>query len=135
KNALAALDAGHAPTVPYQRPPRPEGEERRDRPPRPERAPRPEGEPKEGASQARPPREPRALQPEGEARPPREPRAEGESRPPRELRPEGETGPEGERRRSRGGRNRKRGPKPEGSATGTAGETPAAPDAPTASAE
>ncbi|WP_460557771.1 DEAD/DEAH box helicase, partial [Hymenobacter daeguensis] len=44
KNALAALDAGHAPAVPYQRPPRPEGEERRDRGPRPERTPRPEGE-------------------------------------------------------------------------------------------
>jgi len=54
KNALAALDAGIAPAVPYQRPPRPEGEERRDRGPRPERTPRPEGE-------ARPPREPRAL--------------------------------------------------------------------------
>ncbi|MBH8570924.1 DEAD/DEAH box helicase [Hymenobacter negativus] len=99
KNALAALDAGHAPAVPYQRPPRPEGEERRDRGPRPERAPRPDGE-------ARPPREPRAPRPEGEARPPREPRHEGEAREPRA---------DGERRRSRGGRNRKRGPKPEGS--------------------
>ena len=83
KNALAALDAGIAPAVPYQRPPRPEGEERRDRGPRPERTPRPEGE-------ARPPREPR---PEGRAL---EPRADGE------------------RSRSRGGHNRKRGPKPEG---------------------
>ncbi|WP_369811161.1 DEAD/DEAH box helicase [Hymenobacter mellowenesis] len=108
KNALAALDAGHAPAVPYQRPPRPEGEERRDRGPRPERAPRPEGE-------ARPPREPRAPQPEGEARPPREPRPEGEAREPRA---------DGERRRSRGGRNRKRGPKPEG--TGET-STPVAP--------
>lgn len=111
KNALAALDAGHAPAVPYARPPRPEGEERRDRGPRPERTPRPEGE-------TRPPREPRAPRPEGEARPPREPRPEGEAREPR---------PEGERR-SRGGRNRKRGPKPEGSpetpapAAGPAGE-------------
>lgn len=125
KNALAALDAGHAPTVPYQRPPRPEGEERRDRGPRPERTPRPEGE-------ARPPREPRAPRPEGEPRPPREPRAEGESRPPREPRPEGETREpraDGERRRSRGGRNRSRGPKPEGgtpSETGSPAETGAA---------
>ncbi|WP_425554016.1 DEAD/DEAH box helicase [Hymenobacter antarcticus] len=123
KNALAALDAGHAPAVPYQRPPRPEGEERRDRGPRPERAPRPEGE-------ARPPREPRAPRPEGE---PREPRAEGESRPPREPRPEGETREpraEGERRGNRGGRNRGgRGPRPEGSAAPAAGETPAAPAA------
>ncbi|MFD2718594.1 DEAD/DEAH box helicase [Hymenobacter monticola] len=102
KNALAALDAGHAPAVPYQRPPRPEGEERRDRGPRPERAPRPEGE----ARPPREPREPRAPRPEGEARPPREPRPEGETREPRA---------EGERRRSRGGRNRKRGPKPEDS--------------------
>lgn len=128
KNALAALDAGHAPTVPYQRPPRPEGEERRDRGPRPERTPRPEGE-------ARPPRAPR---PEGESRPPREPRAEGDSRPPREPRPEGEAREpraDGERSRSRGGRNRKRGPKPEGSATPAAGETPAAPATPTTSAE
>jgi len=97
KNALAALDAGIAPAVPYQRPPRPEGEERRDRGPRPERTPRPEGE-------ARPPREPRAPRPEGEARPPREPRAEGEACEPR---------PDGERSRNRGGRNRNRGPKPE----------------------
>ncbi|MFC6225746.1 DEAD/DEAH box helicase [Hymenobacter artigasi] len=125
KNALAALDAGHAPTVPYQRPPRPEGEERRDRGPRPERTPRPEGE-------ARPPREPRAPRPEGEPRPPREPRAEGESRPPREPRPEGETSEpraDGERRRSRGGRNRSRGPKPEGgtpSETSSSAETGAA---------
>ena len=123
KNALAALDAGHAPSVPYQRPPRPEGEERRDRGPRPERTPRPEGE-------ARPPREPRA---EGEARPPREPRAprpEGEARPPRESRPEGETREpraDGERSRSRGGRNRNRGPRPEDSATPAAGDAPAAP--------
>ncbi len=78
KNALAALDAGHAPAVPYQRPPRAEGEAR------PERRPRPEGEP-------RPPREPR---PEGEAR---EPRAEGERRRSRGgrnrgPRPEGPTG-------------------------------------------
>ncbi|MET4076808.1 DEAD/DEAH box helicase [Hymenobacter sp. UYCo722] len=132
KNALAALDAGIAPAVPYQRPPRPEGEERRDRGPRPERTPRPEGE-------ARPPREPR---PEGEpkdgvsqARPPREPRAEGESRPPREPRPEGETREirepraDGERR-SRGGRNRNRGPKPEGGAAQAPGESPATPAAP-----
>jgi ATP-dependent RNA helicase RhlE len=107
KNALAALDAGIAPSVPYQRPPRPEGEERR------ERRPRPEGD-------SRPPREPRAPRPEGEARPPREPRPEGEAREPRA---------EGERRRSRGGRNRSRGPKPEGSDAAT---TPAAPAAPTA---
>jgi superfamily II DNA/RNA helicase len=113
KNALAALDAGSAPTVPYQRPPRPEGEERRDRGPRPERAPRPEGE-------QRPPREPRAPRPEGEARPPREPRPEGESQEPRA---------DGERRRSRGGRNRNRGPKPEG---GETAGTPAAPAAPVA---
>ncbi|WP_457065089.1 DEAD/DEAH box helicase [Hymenobacter sp. UYAg731] len=126
KNALAALDAGHAPTVPYQRPPRPEGEERRDRGPRPERTARPEGE-------ARPPREPRAPRPEGEPRPPREPRAEGENRPPREPRPEGEAREpraDGERSRSRGGRNRNRGPKPEGSATPAAGEAPAASAAP-----
>ncbi|WP_394354863.1 DEAD/DEAH box helicase [Hymenobacter armeniacus] len=110
KNALAALDAGQAPAVPYQRPPRPEGEERRDRGPRPERAPRPEGE-------ARPPREPRAPRAEGEARPPREPRPEGEARPPRA---------EGERRRSRGGRNRKRGPKPEGGDTAPMAASPAA---------
>ncbi|WP_310392296.1 DEAD/DEAH box helicase [Hymenobacter sp.] len=115
KNALAALDAGQAPTVPYQRPPRAEGEAR------PERRPRPEGE-------SRPPREPRAPRPEGEARPPREPRpegetpAEGEARAPR---------PEGERRGNRGGRNRGgRGPRPE-SAAPAAGETPTAP-APTA---
>ncbi|MDO7853745.1 DEAD/DEAH box helicase [Hymenobacter convexus] len=111
KNALAALDAGQAPAVPYQRPPRPEGEERRDRGPRPERTPRPEGE----ARPPREPREPRAPRPEGEARPPREPRPEGEAREPRA---------EGERRRSRGGRNRKRGPQPEGSATPATGETP-----------
>ncbi|MBF9144214.1 DEAD/DEAH box helicase [Hymenobacter sp. BT439] len=104
KNALAALDAGQAPAVPYQRPPReprPEGEERRERRPRPERTPRAEGE----------------------SRPPREPRAEGEARPPREPRPEGataEAGGEQKRRRSRGGRNRKRGPKPEGSGTASA---------------
>ena len=126
KNALAALDAGHAPSVPYQRPPRPEGEERRDRGPRPERAPRPEGE-------SRPPREPRAPRPEGETREhsePRAPRPDGEARPPREPRPEGEAGEpraDGERRRSRGGRNRKRGPKPEGSGAATAGEAPASP--------
>ncbi|WP_177204613.1 DEAD/DEAH box helicase [Hymenobacter arizonensis] len=128
KNALAALDAGTAPTVPYQRPPReprPEGEAR------PERRPRPEGEPKDGASQSRPPREPRAPRPEGEPRPPREPRPEGEARaprPPREPRAEGESQEprtEGERRRSRGGRNRKRGPKPEGSSEVA---TPAAPN-------
>jgi ATP-dependent RNA helicase RhlE len=119
KNALAALDAGHPPTVPYQRPPRPEGEERRDRGPRPERTPRPEGE-------ARPPREPRAPRPEGEPRPPREPRAEGEAREPRA---------DGERTRSRGGRNRKRGPKPEGTAAPAAGEASAAPAVPSASAE
>ena len=111
KNALAALDAGIAPAVPYQRPPRPEGEERRDRGPRPERTLRPEGE-------ARPPREPRAPRPEGEPRPPREPRPEGEAREPRA---------DGERSRSRGGRNRKRGPRPEGSATPAAGDAPAAP--------
>ena len=130
KNALAALDAGIAPAVPYQRPPRPEGEERRDRGPRPERAPRPEGE-------ARPPREPREPRPEGEARTPREPRAEGESRPPRAPRPEGEaqngTSParepraDGERSRSRGGRNRKRGPRPEGSAPAAGEDSPASP--------
>ncbi|GAA4364741.1 hypothetical protein GCM10023185_34500 [Hymenobacter saemangeumensis] len=101
KNALAALDAGQAPAVPYQRPPRPEGEERR------ERRPRPEGE-------NRPPREPlpREPRPEGEARPPREPRPEGEAREPRA---------EGERRRSRGGRNRGkgRGPRPEGESAGS----------------
>ncbi|MFC7668196.1 DEAD/DEAH box helicase [Hymenobacter humi] len=123
KNALAALDAGHAPTVPYQRPPReprPEGEARPHREPR---APRPEGE-------QRPPREPRAPRPEGEQRPPREPRPEGEARAPREPRAEGESQEpraEGERRRSRGGRNRKRGPKPEGGEV----TAPAAP-APTA---
>ncbi|WP_425293338.1 DEAD/DEAH box helicase [Hymenobacter segetis] len=113
KNALAALDAGHAPSVPYQRPPRPEGEERRDRGPRPERTSRPEGE-------ARQPREPRAPRPEGEARPPREPRPEGETREPRA---------EGERSRSRGGRNRKRGPRPEGSAAPDSGAAPATPAA------
>ena len=129
KNALAALDAGHAPTVPYQRPPRPEGEERRDRGPRPERAPRPEGE-------ARPPRPPRAPRPEGELR---EPRTGDESRPPREPRPEGEAQDgasqarepraDGERR-SRGGRNRNRVPKPEGGAASPAtGEAPVAPAA------
>ncbi|MFD1470489.1 DEAD/DEAH box helicase [Hymenobacter caeli] len=106
KNALAALDAGSAPAVPYQRPPRPEGEERRDRGPRPERTPRPEGG-------QRPPREPRA---EGETP------ANGEPREPR---------PDGERRRSRGGRNRNRddrGPKPEGGAESstTSSETPPA---------
>ena len=117
KNALAALDAGFAPTVPYQRPPRPEGEERRDRDPRPERTPRPEGE-------SRPPREPRAPRPEGEPRSPHEPQPGGETRVPRA---------DGERSRNRGGRNRKRGPKPEGDATSPAsGEAPAAP---TASAE
>ncbi|WP_229748914.1 DEAD/DEAH box helicase [Hymenobacter frigidus] len=106
KNALAALDAGHAPAVPYQRPPRAEGEAR------PERRPRPEGE-------SRPPREPRA---EGEARPPREPRAEGDAQPPR---------PEGDRRGNRGGRNRGgRGPKAEGSSTVAANETPVTPVAP-----
>ena len=129
KNALAALDAGHAPTVPYQRPPRPEGGERRDRGPRPERAPRPEGE-------ARPPRPPRAPRPEGELR---EPRTGDESRPPREPRPEGEAQDgasqarepraDGERR-SRGGRNRNRVPKPEGGAASPAtGEAPVAPAA------
>ena len=125
KNALAALDAGIAPAVPYQRPPRPEGEEHRDRGPRPARAPRPEGE-------ARPPREPRAPRPEDEARPPREPRADGDSRPPREPRAEGEAREpraDGERSRSRGGRNRKRGPRPEGSAAPATGEAPAAPAA------
>ena len=111
KNALAALDAGFAPTVPYQRPPRPEGEERRDRGPRPERTPRPEGE-------SRPPH---ATRPEGEPRPPREPRAEGETREPRA---------DGERSRNRGGRNRKRGPKPEGDVTSPAtGEALTAPAA------
>ena len=106
KNALAALYAGHAPAVPYQRPPRAEGE------PRPERRPRPEGE-------NRPPREPRAPRPEGEPRPPREPRAEGEPREPR---------PEGERRGNRGGRNRGSRPaRPEGSAAPAAGEAPATP--------
>ena len=87
KNALAALDAGQAPAQPYERPPREEssGEPR----PRRERGPRA-------------PREPR---PEGEARPPREPRPAGAT---------AEGGEETKRRRSRGGRNRKRGPKPEG---------------------
>ncbi|TGD79971.1 DEAD/DEAH box helicase [Hymenobacter wooponensis] len=93
--ALAALDAGQAPAVPYQRPPRED---------------RPEG------SESRPRREPRAQRPEGEARPSREPRA---PRPPRaegeaaEPRAEGEKR-EGQRRRKRGGRGR--GPRPEGSA-------------------
>ena len=103
KNALAALDAGSAPAVPYQRPPRPEGEEPR------ERRPRPEGE-------HRPPRETRPPRPEGEPRPPREPRAEGEAPATGEPR---EPRPDGERRRSRGGRNRnkgERGPRPEGAA-------------------
>ena len=109
KNALAALDAGHAPAVPYQRPPRAEGEAH------PERRPRPEGE-------ARPPREPRAPRPEGEEA--REPRAEGEAREPR---------PEGERRGNRGGRNRGgRGPRPEGSAAPATGESPATPASPAA---
>ena len=106
---LAALDAGQAPAVPYQRParePRPEGEApngARPRRPQPEgepRAPRPANEPQDGTSQARPPRKPRA---EGEARPPQ---------------------PEGERRRSRGGRNRKRGPKPEGADAGAGSDAP-----------
>ncbi|MCC3154687.1 DEAD/DEAH box helicase [Hymenobacter sp. BT770] len=119
KNALAALDAGHAPTVPYQRPPRPEGEAR---PPREPRAPRPEGE-------QRPPREPRAPRSEGEQRPPREPRPEGEARAPRAEGESQEPRAEGERRRSRGGRNRKRGPKPEG------GGEVAAPVAPAPTAE
>ncbi|MDB5234092.1 MAG: box helicase, partial [Hymenobacter sp.] len=101
KNALAALDAGYAPTVPYQRPPRPEGEAR------PERRPRPEGQ------EGRPPREPRAPRPEGEARLPREPQAEG-AQPQSNDQPR-EPRAEGERRRSRGGRNRNRGPRPEGS--------------------
>ena len=132
KNALAALDAGIAPTVPYQRPPRPEGEERRDRGPRPERTPRPEGE-------SRPPREPRAPRPEGEpqngasqAHPAREPRAEGGSRPLREPLPEGENReprPDGERRRSRGGRNRNRGSRPESETAQAPGDAPAAPAA------
>jgi superfamily II DNA/RNA helicase len=109
KNALAALDAGQAPAVPYQRPPReprPEGEERRERRPRPERAPRAEGE-------SRPPREPR---PEGEARPPHEPRPEGAT---------AEADGEQKRRRSRGGRNRKRGPKPEGGTASAVGDASA----------
>ena len=111
KNALAALDAGNAPTVPYQRPPR---EPRPDGEARPERRPRPEGE-------SRPPREPREPRPEGEQRPPREPRVEGESQEPRA---------EGERRRSRGGRNRNRGPKPEGGADNNDVQTlPVAPSA------
>ena len=110
KNALAALDAGIAPAVPYQRPPRPEGEQR------PERRPRPEGE-------NRPPREPRVPRPEGEPRPPREPRAEGEAPANGEPR---EPRPDGERHRSRGGRNR--GPKPEGGTGSSAApsETPPA---------
>ncbi|WP_204378330.1 hypothetical protein, partial [Hymenobacter lapidarius] len=59
-------------------------------------------------------------------RPPREPRPEGQTREPRA---------DGERR-SRGGRNRKRGTKPEGAADAPAtGETPPASVAPTASAE
>ncbi|MBG8555684.1 DEAD/DEAH box helicase [Hymenobacter guriensis] len=101
--ALAALDAGQAPAQPYQRPPR---------------EPRPEGEAKDGASQARPPRrEPRA---------PRPPRSEGEvdSTAPRA---EGELPAEGQRRRKRGGRNRKRSDRP----AGTGAEvTPAAPASP-----
>ncbi|WP_073111805.1 DEAD/DEAH box helicase [Hymenobacter daecheongensis] len=104
--ALAALDAGQAPAVPYQRPPRPEGEAR------PPRAPRPDGE-------ARPAREPRAPRLEGEDRPPREPRAEGEAG-------------ESKTRRKRGGRNRGgRGPRPEGGvATAEASApVPAAPSA------
>ncbi|GAA4011432.1 hypothetical protein GCM10022408_24850 [Hymenobacter fastidiosus] len=108
--ALAALDAGGAPAVPYQRPPR---------------EPRPEGE-------ARPPREPRAPRPEGEARPAREPRPAGEPRPPREPRAEGEEREpraEGERRRSRGGRNRSRDPKPAGSEATSPSAAPAAPTA------
>ncbi|WP_210517715.1 DEAD/DEAH box helicase [Hymenobacter terricola] len=120
KNALAALDAGHAPAVPYQRPPREDGDAR------PERRPRPEGE-------NRPPRTPRAPRPEGEARPPREPRADGEQRPPREPRADGEAHPprpEGERRGNRGGRNRGgRGPRPEGSTAPATGEAPATPAA------
>lgn len=64
KNALAALDAGLAPAIPYQRPPRPEGEQR------PEHRSRPEGA-------TRPPREPRA---EGEAAANGEPRPDGERR-------------------------------------------------------
>ncbi|WP_375419356.1 DEAD/DEAH box helicase [uncultured Hymenobacter sp.] len=102
---LAALDAGQVPAVPYQRPPR---------------EPRPEGEPNDGARQARPAREPRAPRPEGsEARPPHEPQANGAPQDDANREPR----PEGERRRSRGGRNRKRGPKPEGA--GAASETPA----------
>ena len=105
KNALAALDAGHAPAIPYQRPPRAEGETR------PERRPRPEGES----------RTPLELRAEGEARPPREPRAEGDAQPPR---------PEGDRRGNRGGRNRGgRGPRPEGSAAPATGDAPIAPAA------
>ncbi|UOG77261.1 DEAD/DEAH box helicase [Hymenobacter tibetensis] len=106
--ALAALDAGQAPAVPYERPPR---------------APRPEGDVKEGVREARPPREPRAPRPQGEAQDgagqPREPRAEGA---------------EGQRRRKRGGRNRGgRGPRPEGGPEGAAPEaTAAAPAAPSA---
>ena len=105
KQALAALDAGQAPAQPYERPPREDGSEE----PRRERGPRK-------------PRAPREARPEGEARPPREPRA------PRAPRPEGataEAGEEPKRRRSRGGRNRKRGPKPEGGATETQAPTPA----------
>jgi ATP-dependent RNA helicase RhlE len=99
--ALAAIDAGGAPAVPYQRPPRPEGE-------------------------ARPPREPRAPRPEGEARPPREPRPQGEVREPRA---EGEAG-EKAKRRKRGGRNRSgRGPRPEGSAEAAPQAAPATPSA------
>jgi superfamily II DNA/RNA helicase len=97
--ALAALDAGGAPAIPYERPPRgprPEGETREARPPREPRAPRPEGEPKDGVSQAQ------------------EPRAEGS---------------EGQRRRKRGGRNRGgRGPRPEGAAPAAEGQA-AAPSA------
>jgi len=116
KNALAAIDAGHAPAVPYQRPPRAEGEAR------PERRPRPEGTPPDGS---RPPREPRAPRPEGEARPPREPQAASE--PQAGTSPAREPRPEGERRGHRGGRNRGgRGPRPEGAAI-PASEAPSAP--------
>ncbi|TYZ07446.1 DEAD/DEAH box helicase [Hymenobacter lutimineralis] len=102
--ALAALDAGQAPAQPYQRPPR---------------EPRPEGERKESTGQARPPREPRA---------PRPPRPEGEAAG-TQPRAEGEPAGEGQRRRKRGGRNRKRTDRPAGSSPEATQSAPAAPSA------
>ncbi|WP_232066469.1 DEAD/DEAH box helicase [Hymenobacter sp. BT18] len=102
--ALAALDAGQAPAQPYQRPPR---------------EPRSEGERKESTGQARPPREPRA---------PRPPRPEGEAAG-TQPRAEGEPAGEGQRRRKRGGRNRKRTDRPAGSSPEATQSAPAAPSA------